>query len=263
MNIKPNPYFNPAVISGLVWGWDGSLTAAGLVRDLSPYRNDVTIEGSYIENDTIVGKTVTFNGTNTRIALGDANQYSFTNDAQGFTIVMIWQKLQTGNPEPLVSKYLAAGVTEYIVGSILTSNNHYFWGLDTVAGGYRGRLSVPVITIDGIYHLLVARKTNGTATTNFEFYSDNVKKDSGNFTSGNFTQLRNTNAPLYIGFTPYGLGTDVYANVKIGATGIYNRPLTNQELTNIYTTFAASRTRAKTVYPLKVSTGGQTLKITP
>jgi len=254
-------FWKPTSIPGLVWGWDGSLTSAGLVRDLSPYHNDVTIEGSYTENDTIVGKTVTFNGTDTRINLGDAAQYSFTNDAQGFTIVMIWQKLQTGNPEPLISKYSAAGVTEYIVGSILTSNNHYFWGLDTVAGGYRGRFSAPVITIDGIYHLFVARKTNGTATTNFEFYSDNVQKDSANFTNGNFTQLRNTNAPLYIGFTSYGLGTNIYANVKIGATGLYNRPLTNQELTNIYTTFAASRTRAETAHNLKLNTGGQSIKI--
>lgn len=241
--ITLNPYFNPSVIPGLVWGWNGKVESDGKVKDLSLYHNDVTIGGTYVRNKTKVGHTTTFNGTDTVINLGDQPQYSFLNDAQGFTIVMIFQRVQNGSAEPLISKYSAAGITEYILGSIVTSNNYYFWSYDATGGGYRGRLMAPVTTVDSTYHLLIARKTNGVLTTNHEVWLDGVQKDTGNFTSGAFTQMRDTAAPLYIGFTPYGLGVNVYSNVIIGATGIYNRPLTDQERANIRAVFNASVAR--------------------
>ena len=248
--LKINPYQSiVANESGLVCGYDAKNISGTTVVDSSPNQLNGTITGGTTLNaQTIVGKTVTFNGTTQSIAIPDNDKLSFA-DANGVFTVIIIAKRNSSNNGGIFGKYGAAQL-EYC--NQIISNVMYFFTFDNTGGGYRGRTTAAnALAADSAYHLVVFKKTAGALTTNHEIWTDNAQVDSGNFTSGSYTQMRNTTSILNIGFV--GTGAVQYFPGDIKYWKLLNRTPSTTELTNWYNTFNEIRTRDKTLSNLKIT----------
>ena len=248
-NLTSNPYFSiPANYPGLIVNYNMQTSGAFLL-DRSPNKLNGTLILSPTENaQTIVGKTISFDGSTQAVNLGDNDNFSFPAVNDVFTIIYI-AKRTAATSGALFGKY-NTGSAEY--SCQMFGDKIYFFTQDSVNGGYRGRISATNDwAVDSTYRFIVLKKTAGAANANHEIWVDNVQKDATNFTAGAYTQMVNGASPLYINYG--GTLASVYMPCEQEYFAIFHSALTTAEMTNFYNTFNQIRTRNKILSNLKIT----------
>lgn len=261
-------YTYPRVVANypsLAMGTDlRSLDSGATVLDESLNRNNLTVLGSPTFSDSVLGRTVSLvSGSSQRLRITDSGsgQACLTPlNNSGQTIIVICKRTRAnGSSEALVTKY-APGGYEYVFGTYLTTL--YYWVYQTSTAAYIGRSVVSSVwPNDGLYHFLVARWTGGTGATTCSIWIDNLQVDTTSLAVGLFSTVQDGSTSLYVGYASDGIGP-AYATVDISQVQMFNRALTTQEMTNLYSAFLATKIANLYIARTKISVGSPALTLT-
>ena len=201
--------------NGLVgyWGFDGN------AQDYSGNGNHGTVNGATLTADRSgnIGKAFDFDGVNDNIVV--ANSSSFQTN---IWTISSWFKTGFLGYNRITSK--DAQSNPYNDMSLIILNGQLY-----ISSSANGQLNNPQplctqFVADNLWHHVVAIRANSTFQIFIDgFLCTNVKDNMGNLINNN---------PLYIGSPrPY---PSQYFNGKLDDIGIWNRALTQQEITALY-----------------------------
>lgn len=205
--------------------------------------NNGTISGATWYSSGKLGKALDFGGSS-YVQVADNDSFSFGNSSTDSPFsISAWIKKDGNVTGDIVSKYTTSGIhLEYRLR--VTNLNHFTFTLyDDSAGGSRiGRWandSLPSGASDWMH--MVATYDGSASLSGIKLYLDGVRVDDADSTSGTYSNMDNTSAPLAIGaHTTDGTPTSVFDG-KIDDVRIYNSELTQEQI-NIVMNYGSSIT---------------------
>ena len=206
--------------SGLVGWWPFN----GNANDESVNSNDGTVTGATLSIDR-------FGNTNSAYSFnGISNKISIPNVAvQGSSdrTISCWIKTTSNGP---VSMIISTGSSSYDNGGSfnlrLDNSNQFigFMGGDFTSSNYDYLPTGTTVLNNGNWHCIIATYTSGTLT----LYVDGIVEHTANL------NLNTVGQSNFIGVSQYPSPSEDWFNGKIDDIGIWNRALTQQEITNLY-----------------------------
>jgi hypothetical protein len=204
------------VTDGLVFQLDAANNLCGNVTDAKNIVNP-TESGSFENGLTVVDNSYSFDGVNDYIDVGGSISNTFTTDVT----FDVWINLNSGVTQYILHKRPLSGNPDINFPFINGSNDFVF----LVTSGTTLRTTSP-ITNNTWYNVTITIQG-----TNHEMYLNGVSEDSTT-TGGSFNPDVTKN--LYIGrATP---PDPFFSNSNISSVKIYNRALTQSEITQNYNT---------------------------
>jgi MSHA biogenesis protein MshQ len=177
--------------------------------------------------------SMSFDGTNDFIDLGDSDDFSFGNSSTDSPFsISAWVNMTDATSFVTIAKD-ATSNREYVIRT-LTDDKLYFYLLDNVNGGYIGRISSGTVTsYQGTYN-------GNSSSSGIKIYLNGSAVDNADYQGGSYTAMSNTTTSLNIGRQESGVGT--FANGKIDEVAIFNTALTEQEVQSIYNATETGKT---------------------
>jgi len=212
--------------NGLVGWWPFN----GNANDESGNGNNGTVNGATLTTDRngVANNAYSFNGINQKITVNDKSSLSFTNAI--FT-TSYWVNIKTPltHGAPVLCKYGITNDFEY--ADFFYSNNTSSFGTWNLGGtcGVNGTGITNTTNYQNNWHYIVSVH-NGLAGASI--YIDGNLYISDN-SSNSSCSMGNGSGNLYFGFGG-GWNQQYYFNGLIDDIAIYNRVLTQQEITDLY-----------------------------
>ena len=219
--------------NGLVGYWPFN----GNANDESGNGNNGTVNGATLTTDRfgVISKAYSFDGVDDQIDIQNSNNLNFTNT---FTI-SIWHNDRTLNFQSVTQ-----GKQGFLVSKVAsgTSDGYWFVSQNNNTGPfscntpnktmnvafYQGGSTSPIQCIDTLtWHNIIFSMQNG----NYKTYLNGVLIDSSITTLNNI--LPNS-LPMIFGFVSNPVNNDGRFNGILDDIAIYNRALTEQEITALY-----------------------------
>lgn len=205
--------------------------------DRSPYKNDGTItNGTWIQLPSGVW-VLSHNGTSSYVEFADATHYTFINRAGGDTpfSVLAWAMADDlASGRTLISKFgTASDIAEWIVLCNISLIMVNCFKSDLSA--YIGR-SAPFAAADyenKPVHI-AATYSGNKANTGFKIYLDGVQADSANSSTGTYTGMIDTAAPVRVGARRYSDSIQLPWSGYIGELALLGREITSLEVREHY-----------------------------
>lgn len=170
-----------------------------------------------------------FDGTNDYVDCTDNDMFSFGNGTTDSPFSLsAWIKIDVASNFRLISKYQGSDYEyQFDIGGGGYLQLYLFDG----ASAWRARYQNSTLNTGQWYH--VAATYNGVGGTDaqdgIKIYVDGIRVDDTTVSSGAYTAMSNTNAPLNIARLDSN-----YANGKIDETAVFNKELTQAEVSSIY-----------------------------
>lgn len=164
--------------------------------DWSRYNNDgsSTVEMHEFSSGSPYDGFLHLNGANV-VTIPDNDSLSF--DTMSFSM---WLRMDVDpSGMDIFGKYQEGGF-EYMAGFF--SGNLYWFVRQNSNGAYIGRFDNSGVWDDNAWHHIVGTYDGGTSAGGIDIYIDGTLQDDSDFSSGTFTAMENTGAPLYLGDAP-------------------------------------------------------------
>jgi hypothetical protein len=196
-----NPYsYNPDNTGSTVWT-DVSYTSSG---------------GTLINGASYTGGTIQFDGTNDYVICNTPNVFNLVNDLT----LSCWAKPMgnSGIYRVIIGKYYTNNNPTYELG--ISNGNKFYW-----YGNGVDKYGTTNIQLNTFYNFVIT--INSSDKTGVLYINGSVEASI----SGLATQVAN-NGPLYVGVdAPTGVSEGAFFNGNVGNVQIYNRALTQAEIT--------------------------------
>lgn len=205
--------------------WTQSSTVA---LDRSANRNHGTATGT---PPTFGVEGVDLNGSSDYIDCGDKDIFSFT-DGAGNDLpfsVSYWAKMDDATKFRAVVKDYTSSTNGEWFFETRPSDQLSFTLYISGRSAYIGREVSSVTNLEGTWHHFVGTYDGNESSTGIEIYIDGVASSNQNNNSGSYTGMSNTTESLYI-----GKQAATFANGKISNVKLWNRELTQAEITELY-----------------------------
>ena len=220
--------YRDIVTDGIIFQIDA---ANGLGDNVTDAKNIVnpTETGSFENGMGVTGSTYSFDGVDDYIDLGDNDNFSFGNGtADSPFSISSWIKINDTSGFRILNKYVSP-IIEYQFG-IGSTGNLQLYIFDSISQ-YRARFQSSILNTNQWYH--VVSTYNGVGGVNaqdgIKIYVDGIRVDDTSVSVGDYVAMNNTTNPVYIG----KLQTS-YTDGNIGKINIYNKVLTQAEITQNY-----------------------------
>ena len=184
--------------------------------------------------------SMSFDGTNDYIDLGDSDDLSFGNSSTDSPFsISAWVNMTDATSFVTIAKD-ATSNREYVIRT-LTDDKLYFYLLDNVNGGYIGRISSGTVTsYQGTWIHTVYTYNGNSSSSGVKIYLNGSQVDNTNYQGDSYTAMSNTTTSLSIGRQEHGVGN--YANGKIDEVAVFNVAVTAQEVQSIYNATETGKT---------------------
>ena len=217
---------------GLVGYWPFN----GNANDESGNGNDGTVNGATLTTDRFgnAGKAYSFNGLSNSINCGQMSNLgnypeSLTQNAwilaatnqSNYCQMPIISKRQTGMNSWAT---LGAGGNGSTVGVPWNNQAYFFVNAPFYGNGITNAVFSNSLTNDNVWHMLTGVKSGN----NYKIYFDGVLQDS---TTDNYPNLGSTDNMLFGHESIWGFSCERWYNGKLDDIRIYNRALTQSEIT--------------------------------
>lgn len=181
-------------------------------------------------NSGIVSTSATFNGTSSLITLPDNNDFSFGVGA--FSINMWIYPVGAGGY--LISKRSTTAI-EYQMTYDNTISRIFFTCYGSNSNSIFIQRSVTTTLTLNTWSMVTVTFLGGTNPIGFKIYKNGVLLTGANGTTGAYTGMTNTTAPIALGRQGNNAGT--WLNARLDQTRFWKgRELTQSEITYIYNT---------------------------
>ena len=187
----------------------------------------------YTNAHSVAGKVNTaldFDGTQDYVEIADSADFTFGDgtDDSPFSI-SVWVYMDSAASFRIISKY-ASGKSEW---ELLFVNSKLYFSLykvDNVAI-YQSRYYNTALSAGQWYHIVATYDGSGgvTAHDGIKIYIDGVRKDDTDDNAGTYVAMDNGTATVWV-----GRFTTSYANGQIDNVKIFNKELTQEEVTFLY-----------------------------
>lgn len=236
-----------SLVRGLVGHWslsEQSIKATSpdtILADLTPYNNEATNSGASFTADRmgIANRAMDFNGTTDYISITDTDNLSFGDgtDDSPFSI-SAWVNMDDATNFMIASKGVLNTDAEWIFYIISDDKLRFRIFDESVTNTYEGRLYNTALTsYEGIWiHLVGTYDGRGgvDAEDGMNIYLNGVAVDDNNASSGIYVAIENLDHDVWI-----GRYSSDYVNGKIDEVRIYNRVLSQTEITQLYHSYRA------------------------
>ena len=210
----------------------------------------VEIEGATAIASIDNNDTMTFNGTDQYINVGDSDNFSFGNGATDSPFsISVWVNMDDATRFRIVNKYNINNPKEWLfaVGGDDTLRLNLY---DNSNQNYIGRKSTSTLTSYQGQWIHVACTYDGSSSVNgIKLYLNGSRLGETNNTSGGYVAMENTTQPVSIGWQ----GND-YANGKIDELAIFNTALSACDIKGIYEATTVVNGQPKTANLLDANT---------
>ena len=202
----------------------------GNANDESDFSHDGLVSGAELVNDREenLESAYSFNGTNQRIIVVDNDSLSFENAIFSYSYWVKFGDVIDANGSPIICKYNVTTNFEY--GSYIYQNSTMQFQLLDLNGGCGAQVGYVENTtpyLSGWHNFIfVANGANGS-----EVYVDGELIYEGDANINCIPE--NGNGNLYFGFGG-GWNQQTYFNGQLDDIAIWNRPLTQNEVTKIF-----------------------------
>ena len=226
--------------NGLISWWPFN----GNANDESGNGNNGTVSGATLTGDRFgnANKAFTFDGANDYIDIGDPIVNSLDFQGGAFTISAWFNATAVnGNDIPLLLKSTGSNVNSGDYGVVISNNtnNKVQFGMSFGNGNGAAVSSVNSINTGIWQHLVIVFNS----TSDIKLYLDNSLGLSCFSCTNNPSILNNPSTPLRFGW--YQTYNNFF-NGKLDDIGIWNRALTQQEITDLYNAVNCSNNTAIT-----------------
>ena len=238
--------FTNIVTDGLVLSLDaGNLksypTTGTTWTDLSKNGNNGTLTNCTF-NSSVLG-SITFNGNNSVVGLGDSDLFSFTNGVTDLPFsISGWFKLNAyGTGAAVYSSFMTKSQNNGSIWIREWSFSHVnstgfvlvIFNPDSSGGNYIGKSINSPLSLNVWYHL-TATYDGSKTNAGIVLYINGVLQSSVNANSGTYTGMGNTTATVELGRQFYS-GDSGYLNGNISSIQIYrNKVLSASEVLQNY-----------------------------
>ncbi len=243
--------------SDLIAHWKLNDSAQSDAVDDATGSHDGTLsdgDNSYTSDHSVTGKVgnaLDFDGTNDKVTINDDDALSFGNGAADSAFsISAWINMDDATNFEIISKYEAGFDEEwrFFVGADdkLAVRLH-----DENVAVHIGRKYNTAITADEGSWIHVVMTYDATeASSGITLYRNAVAVDNADDESGGYVAMRNKNGDVTIGLTASDINK--YANGKIDNVMIFNKELSQAEVTALYNSASGTET-LNTQYPSRIS----------
>ena len=226
------------------WKMDGyggvAFDSSGLANN-GTYLNSPTVNSSAPTIGHYNPYSMTFNGSNTVVYMGDVLDSYFTGSNKQFTI-SAWVKPAASNTNSVIVGKVAGGALnerQFFFRLYTGSKPEFLWYGDLTGNTYRGTLGSTAITSTSTWYHLVATYdgTNGTINNRVALYVNAVAESTSiDLTAGTPSTIPDGPAKLSIGdgLSSTNVTQSIPFNGSIDDVRIYSRILTATEIADIY-----------------------------
>ena len=233
-NVSGIIYANPRFYPGKP---DGELLATYIVsaqgrvpRDESDrtkdiFGNPLQLVGKCPDNARLIDSPcLTLDGLDDVVTFGDSADLSFTDGVGNDQPFSISCKCRYTAGGTVLSKYGAPGTREWVFGF---SVNYFYFGLTDASGtGFMSRYVGPLST--GVDYTITATYTGSKITTGIKIYVNGDLTTSSDYSSGTYSGMSNTAAPVEIGAVTGFLGGPFAG--RVWDLRVYSTELTTDEV---------------------------------
>jgi hypothetical protein len=211
------------------WSFNGN------ANDASPNANNGTVNGVTLTTDRFgnVNSAYSFDGVNNNINFGNSNIYALTStNILSFSVWINPERARISQTSPYYTDCIFSKYQD-----MSASNSNYYFavnGIDathaitlTTANGTNG-ISTPTILNNWIHYVVIYQ----VGTNNVKIYKNSTLVNSGTL---NFNSAQSS-SNFYLGYLPTTITNIIqsYFKGKIDDFGIWNRALTQDEITSLY-----------------------------
>jgi hypothetical protein len=228
--------------TGLIGYWPFDEGSGNVAYDFSGNKNNNgTLVGSPTYTDGIIGKALTFNGSSDYVTLKNTASINLGN---GVTF-SAWIKRNAAS-EPIISSYngqIAPKGFGLWVGDLGGNEVDFFWGDGSTS--YGRATDSDMIENNKWFHVVGVWDGSMNSCANFRIYVDGARRDTQDYLNVNPGAYSPTTQTLDIGHVQF-FSSEAFFNGSIDDVRIYNRPLSQMEIINIYN-FGKSRVGNKVI----------------
>jgi len=199
--------------------WQMTEESGTAIKDYSTFNNEGTLSSGTLAQPgptSYLANALEVDGTED-VTIADSDDFVTGNQ---FT-VSLWIYCDTLTACGLFSKATSATAGEWYV-FLDTSGRVTFRVVDDSAGAYKGRVTSSDSIVTGQWQKITCYYNNGTMS----IYVDEVRRDGADTTSGTFTAIENTTAPITIG----SRGNATYYTGRMSNAVFYDGLATHEQL---------------------------------
>ena len=227
--------------NGLVGYWPFN----GNANDESGNGNNGKVNGATLTSDRNgnVDKAFYFDGINNNLMISSSSSLSSIETLNKITIAGWFnnQNINVNSVFSLVNKYNPVNDGGW---EIILAKNYANWSTDAYVNTTNSCL--PALPVQSWVHIAITYDKN--ANTVILYANGNKVCD----TNCSYTINNTNNGPLYFGYSPGG--PDEYSRGKIDDIGIWNRALTQEEISNLYNSVSSNECLTMTIKTGALST---------
>ena len=228
------------------WKLNDSADSTTVIDATGSHNGVMDDEGdNYTSTHSVTGKinnAIDFDGTNDRISVADADDLSFgdASDDSPFSIAA-WINMNDATTFPILSKTQNAA-DEYLFWVDKDDKLRLsLFDHDTNVRISR-KYNTAITAQEGSWIHVTATYDASETSAGIKLYINGALKTGTSDDGGGYTAMQNEATDVYIGFTDQSIGdaTNRYANGKIDNVMLFNKELTQEEVTALYNSDAGT-----------------------